>query len=243
MYTLKITDRNQVNHKSAKPNWKSWLRTHFLTLILIIAALLILFSKDVKALALRGLLKTGIIGRPHIEVAGTNAAGHPTTPEEKEGSAAGRLSADEEGLAQTKFQDIMGRIFSLDDLKGKVVFLNFWATWCAPCLAEMPGIAVLKAHFKADTNVVFLMVDADGNLDKSSAFLKRKDLNALLTSNSPGGYALVKMLSLVPPGLYTKSIPATFVIDRNGKIVMRYEGAADYSRPVFMSSFQRFVDK
>jgi thiol-disulfide isomerase/thioredoxin len=229
MYTL--NGNKQLNARDAINNagWKTWLKRHFLSLMMVAAALLLIFSKDVKAFALRGLLKTGIMGRPKIVMPAV---------------VAGRSAADNQ-LAQTQFQDADGLIFSLHDLRGKVVFINLWATWCPPCRAEMPGIAALKAHFKNDSSVVFLMVDTDGTLKKSAAYLKRKELAVFLErkSLSPGENSLVKLLGTMPAGLYTKKIPATFVIDLNGKIVMHYEGAADYSQSAFIRSFRAFIDK
>ncbi len=57
-----------------------------------------------------------------------------------------------------------GQTVTLSSLRGKVVFINFWATWCPPCKVEMPGINRLKKSFKGNDQIVFLMVDVDGNL-------------------------------------------------------------------------------
>src|SRR5690606_3035773 len=62
------------------------------------------------------------------------------------------------------FKDKDGKTVSLKSLKGKVVFINFWATWCPPCIHEMPSINELKKTFKGNDNIVFLMVDVDNNI-------------------------------------------------------------------------------
>ncbi|MBC7653125.1 MAG: TlpA family protein disulfide reductase [Oligoflexus sp.] len=122
-----------------------------------------------------------------------------------------------------------GETISLNDLKSKVVFINFWATWCPPCIAEMPAINKMKQHFKDDNNVVILMVDADNNLKKSVQFMKRKkyDLSVFLPATS------------IPENMFQSSLPTTLVIDKKGQIVFKHEGAADYKNQKFID----FMDK
>src|SRR5690554_6504306 len=68
-----------------------------------------------------------------------------------------------------------GKIIELNELKGKVIFINFWATWCPPCLAEMPSIQKLAQTFKNDKNIVFIMVEVESNENKAPIiFQKRK---------------------------------------------------------------------
>ena len=70
------------------------------------------------------------------------------------------------------FKDKSGNVVQLNDLKGKVVFINFWATWCPPCIHELPSIDQLRQSLKDNKDIVFLMVDVDGDIDKSSAFME-----------------------------------------------------------------------
>ncbi len=109
---------------------------------------------------------------------------------------------------QWKITDENGNIYTLQDFRGKVIFINFWATWCAPCLAELPAMQDLYEHFKQDTGIVFLFV-TDEDLGKAKAFLAKK------------GFDLpVYRMFYTPQGqLRHTSIPSTYLIDRQGRIV------------------------
>src|SRR3546814_66534 len=72
------------------------------------------------------------------------------------------------------FKDESGKTVSLNSLKGNVVFINFWATWCPPCIHEMPSINDLKKSFQGNDKIVFMMVDVDNKIDQSTAFIDRK---------------------------------------------------------------------
>ncbi len=115
-----------------------------------------------------------------------------------------------------------GKSISLQDLKGKVIFLNVWASWCPPCRSEMPGIAELYQESGTD-GVAFVMLAIDENHDLLRRYLDQK------------GYQFPVYLpaSSIPSAYLTQSIPATFVINRQGQIVFRHEGVADYNSPEF----------
>lgn len=103
-----------------------------------------------------------------------------------------------------------------NDTKGKVIFVNFWATWCPPCVAEMPGIQKLYDDYKNKVTFVFV-----SNEDWSiiSDFYTKNNYN-LPTYN---------ILSKTPNQLKSNSIPATFIIDKNGAIVTDKKGPANWN--------------
>jgi thiol-disulfide isomerase/thioredoxin len=115
-----------------------------------------------------------------------------------------------------------GNLVSLQDLKGKTIFLNFWATWCPPCIAEMPDIHQL--YGRIDQNkVAFVMVSTDENQQKLHDFLKKK------------GYTFpVYQLAGNLPAVYSvNSIPTTFIISPEGQIVYQHVGMANYNTDEF----------
>lgn len=120
---------------------------------------------------------------------------------------------------------------TIGSLKGKVVFINFWASWCPPCLAEMPGIEKLYQHLGNDSNFVFMMVDADGDINLSSKFMA--DHNYHLP--------VVKMVSGHSPGLFSGTLPTTLVINKAGEPVFHEEGVANYETKMFADFLQQLA--
>lgn len=116
--------------------------------------------------------------------------------------------------------DEKGETFDFDRVKGKVVIINFWATWCPPCLAEKPSFQELYDDYK--NKVVFLFVTTDPS-DKVDAF-KEKNSYTL-----PVYY----QKSAAPAVLFSESIPASYVIDKKGNIVVRKFRAADWNSSKF----------
>ncbi|HUI32579.1 MAG TPA: TlpA disulfide reductase family protein [Dysgonamonadaceae bacterium] len=129
------------------------------------------------------------------------------------------------------FQDGNGKTIALNDLKGKVVFINFWATWCPPCIAEMPSINELKAKFNGNENIVFLMVDVDGKHKKAQAFMdKRKfDLPVYVPHSE------------IPKEYLGGAIPTTIILDKKGAIAARIEGGRDYSAPEILNGLKKLI--
>ena len=134
-------------------------------------------------------------------------------------------------LVHTAPKDITAFIFtdkdnkqrSLSDWKGKVVLLNLWATWCAPCRKEMPDVAKLQKELGgAEFEVVALSIDRKG-LAASQAFLKETGADNLAAFVDPEGNSLKALQAL--------GLPATVLIDRNGKERGRLLGPADWSSP------------
>lgn len=107
---------------------------------------------------------------------------------------------------------------TLAQFKGKVVFINNWASWCPPCVAEMPSIQNLKNTLK-DENIVFIMVSYDDSPEKALRFIQKKNFD----------------FAVYFPGkeypYHTKSIPATFILDKKGKVVASHTGMANFDNP------------
>ncbi|PRY10015.1 thiol-disulfide isomerase/thioredoxin [Pontibacter ummariensis] len=114
--------------------------------------------------------------------------------------------------------------FRLESLQGKVVFINFWATWCPPCIAEMPNIQSLYEQVRSD-KITFLMVSLDEDPAKALRFIEKK------------GYTLpvFRPASPLPKEFITQSIPTTIVLSPEGKLIVHKEGMADYDTQEFRS--------
>jgi len=126
----------------------------------------------------------------------------------------GQMAAYGQADMAWTFQRMEGGTASLSDYRGKVVFLNFWATWCGPCVAEMPSIQKLHDSLGRD-DVAFLLV-SDEEAPKIERFLQGRSLTL----------PVFRTRGTVPSLFRTSAIPATFIIDGSGMVVLRRIGAA-----------------
>ncbi len=122
-------------------------------------------------------------------------------------------------------EDQNGNSISSTDFQGKTVFINLWATWCGPCIAEMPDIEDLYQEIGNDPDVMFVMLNLDQNREKAVEFIERKEYQMPIYYKA----------SALPPELNVRSIPTTFVIDPEGKVIFRHSGIAAYNNDSFIS--------
>ena len=112
-----------------------------------------------------------------------------------------------------------GRTFTLEDLRGRPVFVNFWATWCPPCVEELPSIQRL-ARAVGDSAAHFLLVSPEDG-PRVAAFVRRLGLEI-----SP-----VLEETLAPEAFGELVLPTTVLLDREGRMVLRHRGAAEWDTP------------
>ncbi len=130
------------------------------------------------------------------------------------------LKADLPALPEVPFRDGENKERKLSDWKGRVVMLNLWATWCAPCRHEMPSINRLQEQFGSDQfEVVALSVDRKG-LAASAKFLEEVKASSLKLYVDETSDALQKLGVI--------GLPATFLIDREGREIGRLLGPAEW---------------
>jgi thiol-disulfide isomerase/thioredoxin len=125
-----------------------------------------------------------------------------------------------------KVTDLAGHEVSAASLKGKVVIVDFWATWCGPCLEELPGYVALQKKYAADGLVVVGLSVDEGGLEKVRAFATQNGLNYTV--------ALADDAVVAAFGGF-EAIPTTFLIDRDGNIRHRKTGTmapAEYEKLV-----------
>lgn len=167
----------------------------------------IIFVPDVKATMQQGLMKLGFFSPKLDETTILAPSDH--------------LNADPNKPANYKMNltDQSGKKVSLEDLKGKVVFINFWATWCGPCIAEMPSVQKLYDKFKDNKDFAFVILEAEGNKAKATKFMQNKKMT--LPLYYPAGD--------FPAEFFRGSLPTTVILDKQGNIAHITEGMADYS--------------
>jgi thiol-disulfide isomerase/thioredoxin len=117
-----------------------------------------------------------------------------------------------------------GQPVAVESLKGKVLFINVWATWCGPCRAEMPSIEKLFQEVKND-NIAFVMlsIDKPGNEAKVKKYITDNHFT----------FPVYRPASKLPALLDVPSIPTTFVVDKAGNVVYKNVGSARYHTKKF----------
>lgn len=134
--------------------------------------------------------------------------------------------------ADFELPDLDGRVHKLSDYRGKVVFLNLWATWCPPCIAEMPSIEALHRRFGSD-GLVVLAVSEDGGGDSVvRPFVERLGVTFPVLLDPDG---------TVSPRYGVTGYPETFVIGRDGRVVEHFIGPTDWVSQERVNYFQTLL--
>jgi thiol-disulfide isomerase/thioredoxin len=177
--------------------------SNIFSILIMALALLVIFNPNAKGYLIRGLMSLGFF-QP-------DAAGYTNHHESLT------------NIPDLQFKDAGGNTISLSALKPKVVFINYWATWCPPCIAEMPKVNELYKKFRNDPNIAFLLVDVDNDLPKAKAFMLKNGYDL----------PLYIQISNAPEALLDGTIPTTLVFGKVGKLIFKHSGAADYSSEKF----------
>jgi thiol-disulfide isomerase/thioredoxin len=130
------------------------------------------------------------------------------------------IHAEPKKMSSAGFLDENGDKVTLKSYKGKVVLLNFWATWCPPCLAEMPSIDALQADIGGDTFTVVTVATGRNPLPAIQSFYKKAGITNLPILRDP------KQKFARANGVF--GLPTTLILNANGKEIGRMQGDADW---------------
>lgn len=175
---------------------------------LLVFVLLLLFVPEFKAVMLRGISQLGVFNANTSQKNITAATSH-TDP--------------------FQYVDAQGVTHSTTEWKGKVVFVNFWASWCPPCIAEFPDIQKLYEQYNNDSDLLFVTITLDDDLEKGVAFLNKKNYTLPVYS----------LLSAPSKTWYQGALPTTLVLNKKGEVVFRKENMAQYNT----DSFKAFLEE
>ena len=127
-----------------------------------------------------------------------------------------------------QFSDLENNIFTLQNFKGKNLFINYWATWCNPCLAEMPYMAELYENYKDEEDIIFL-------------YLSREKLNTI-KNYIPKDESLQQLpiYKIITDDEFfaTSGIPTTFIVNSDGEVIVKDLGSAFWND----ESVFKFID-
>lgn len=207
----KKTDTSSGNTPTSKL-W-TWIQKNISTLLMVIVLAVLLISPDAKTFVLRQLIATGLFNAK-IEV-----------PDTKVSHA--------QPNADFGFSDENGNQMHTADLRGKVVFINFWASWCPPCRAEFPSIQRLYNRFKDDADVVFLSMNEDTDFATGKTYLEQESFS----------FPMYRSTSNIPSEVYSGVLPTTLVLDKGGRIRLHHTGFANYASDTFISQLQALIDE
>lgn len=183
---------------------KNKLKSRILNLTFFAVVLFFLISTPAKSWLLRQLIRTGIFSAKieKAEPAKSNYSAMPLTFSKEDGS-----------------------MQSTDNFRGKIVFINFWASWCPPCRAEMPSVNELYQKLKDNPDFEFVFVNLDDEISTAKKYLNDNKFEIPL--QRPEGF--------IPTDFYTGTLPTTVVLDKAGTVVMKHSGMADYSSKKFIT--------
>lgn len=196
LHSLSIPETNFTKVKTFEMNLLKFLRSNISNILFFSFTALLFFSNDARTVLIKGLLLTGLY--------------NADAPDSE--------SSDNMIAPEIIFRSQGGEVINIGRDKGKVYFINFWATWCPPCRAEMPSINALSSKITDKNKVKFVMVDVDNKMDASVRYMQKRKMNLqVYNADSP-----------IPEILFNGTLPTTVIINSEGKIVFRHSGMADY---------------
>lgn len=178
------------------------LKKNRFNIVFVCFFLIMVFSTSAKAWLLQQLISTGLF---NTEI---------------------KKGAEKDLPTQTIFSvtNLNGLTTSTATLKGKVVFINFWASWCPPCRAEMSSLNNLYSKLRSDTNLIFLFINEDENQSKGINYLAKNQFEIPFYTSEAN----------VPSSIFSGTLPTTVILNKEGNIVLKHEGMAGYNNDAFI---------
>jgi thiol-disulfide isomerase/thioredoxin len=130
------------------------------------------------------------------------------------------------------FVDLAGNTVSLSEFTGKIVLVNLWATWCEPCLREMPSLERVQSRLGEKLAVVAISEDHGGS-KTVDPFIDKLGLKSVKVYLDPK--------SAIERAFKVQGLPTSFLIDREGRVLGRVEGAAEWDAPKLLEVLKSFL--
>jgi thiol-disulfide isomerase/thioredoxin len=186
-----------------------------------------------------GWLLSGLVGVGALFVVWVLFSATLQPGSESDGLAKGEMAKfvfaqDRPALPESGFLDGSGEPVSITDFRGRVVLLNLWATWCAPCIEEMPELDRLEAELGGDAFEVVAVSLDKGGLEQAGPFLKELGVEDLALYADP--------TTRLGPDLRAPGLPITVLVDRSGREIGRVTGLAKWDSADARRLIGHFVD-
>jgi thiol-disulfide isomerase/thioredoxin len=138
-------------------------------------------------------------------------------------------------LPETVFTDASGRKLTLADFRGKVVLMNFWATWCGPCVREMPSLERLSDRLGGDGFAVIALSEDRKGWEKIGPFRDKLGLKSLALFHDEKSAMMF--------GAKARGLPTTILIGRDGRELGRLTGPAEWDSEEAVALMRRYIGK
>jgi len=191
-------------------NSMNWVKKRWVSILLYGLLAVLIFSPDAKSWLLQQVVSTGLL-KADLKKAGPDK--------------------DLQVAPAFSFRDTAGKIATTTHLKGKVVFINFWASWCPPCRAELPDLEELYQKLKDDNRFVFLFMNEDEDKNKAIQYLEKNHFTMPLHYTAGN----------VSNEIFSGSLPTTVVLNKEGKIVLKHQGMAGYNSENFIRQLKELL--
>ena len=129
------------------------------------------------------------------------------------------LSKEKNNISNFVFNDHKEKKIYFSDFNGKILLVNFWATWCVPCIKEMPSLDRLKSKINNNFDVIAISIDRDG-IDKVKTFFEENKINKLEKYFDIKNY-LAKEMNII-------GVPSSFFIDKEGNVLGYFQGDMEW---------------
>lgn len=206
-------DNKEISKDKSLANrlWQ-YVRKNSFTMLMLVFIVVMFVSPDAKSFVLRQLMVTGLFDA-NIDVKGSDDAT--------------RANVDFD------FVDQKGHVQNTSSLRGQVVFINFWASWCPPCRAEFPSIQRLYIKFKDNPDVFFMTINEDNDPAKGRAYLDKESFSV----------PMYQAIGNIPNEIYSGVLPTTLVLDKNGRMKFHHTGFANYASDKFVKQLEILADE
>ena len=206
------TDKKGFKEKPPENKFRHFIRENGFTILMVIFIGVMFVNPDAKSFVLRQFMATGLFN---------------ASIDKKEADRVSEVNTDFD------FADEKGYVQNSSSLRGKVVFINFWASWCPPCRAEFPSIEALYTQLKDNPDVFFLTINEDSDPAAGKAYLDKEGFSIPMYRSNGN----------VPREIYSGTLPTTIILDKNGEIRYRHTGIANYASGKFVKQIEKLSDE